>query len=110
MKTDLVLTMGEYLAMCCDVSKHVSPPARGAHHIPITADGDIGPKNGAQACRCDRWGHPCAGCTDDKQGQRAAVQDFTNREQNGIPDCNWRCRGDGTYAVIIVGCLKQPEW
>ena len=24
-------------------------------------------------CNCDRWGHPCAGCTEDKQGQRATV-------------------------------------
>jgi hypothetical protein len=81
MKTDLVLTMGEYLAMCCDVPKHVNPPARGAHHIPITAEGDVGTKNDGHGCRCDRWGHPCPNCTDDKQGQRATVQDFGNKEQ-----------------------------
>jgi len=81
MKTDLVLTMDEYLAMCCDIPKHVNPPTRGAHHIPITAEGDFGPNNEARACRCDRWGHPCPGCTGQNHGQRAPVQDFGNKEQ-----------------------------
>ena len=80
MKTDLVLTMGEYLAMCCDVPKHGNPPGRDAHHIAITAEGDIGPNTKAQACRCDRWGHPCPGCIDDKQAQHVTVQDFGNKE------------------------------
>ena len=66
MKTDLVLTMDEYLAMSCDTPKHINPPTRGAHHIPITAAGDFGPNNEARACRCDRWGHPSPGYTDPK--------------------------------------------
>jgi hypothetical protein len=81
MKTGLVLTMDEYLAMSCDIPKHVNPPTRGAHHVPITAEDDFGPNNEPRAGRCDRWGHPCPGCTGDKQGQRATVQDFGNKEQ-----------------------------
>lgn len=81
MKTDLVLTMGECLAICCNFPKYVNPPATGARHIPVTSEGDIGPKNKAPACRCDRWGHPYPGCTDDKQGQHATVQALGNKEQ-----------------------------
>lgn len=80
MKTDLVLTMGEYLAMCCDVPKQVNPPARDARHIPITTESDLKRNDEADRCRCDRWGHPCDGCTRHKQGQRASVQDFANKE------------------------------
>jgi hypothetical protein len=67
MKTDLVLTTGEYLAMCCDVPKRVNPPARDAHHIPITAESDIGPENKAPACRCDRWGHLSPSCPEERK-------------------------------------------
>lgn len=66
MKTDLVLTMDEYLNMCCGVPKHLNPPATDARHIPITAEGDIGPKSEAHGCRCDRWGHPCLGCVESR--------------------------------------------
>lgn len=31
-------------------------------------------------CNCDRWGHPCPGCTDHKQGQRATVQDLATKK------------------------------
>ena len=81
MKKDLVLTMGEDLAMCCDIPKHVNPPAREAHHIPITAESEIEPNNKSQACRCDRWGHPCPACTDQNHEQRTPVQDFDSKEQ-----------------------------
>jgi hypothetical protein len=82
MKTDLVLTIGEYLALCCDVPKHVIPPGRDARHIPITAEDDVEPNIETHGCRCDRWGHPRSGCTDQKheQLQCATVQDFANRE------------------------------
>lgn len=81
MKTDVVLTIDEYRALCCDVPKHVNPPARDARYIPITAEGDVELNTDANGCRCDRWGHPCPDCTDDKQAQCAAVQDFGNKEQ-----------------------------
>jgi hypothetical protein len=64
MKTDVVLTMREYLDMCCGVPKHVNPPARDAHHISITAERDLEPKHEARGCRCDRWGHPCPDCVE----------------------------------------------
>jgi hypothetical protein len=78
MKTDLVLTMGEYLAMYGDVPKHVNPPGKDARHIPVTAD--VKPRNEAHGCRCDRWGHPCPGYADQKQGQRATVQDLATKK------------------------------
>ena len=71
MKTDLVLTAGEYLAMCYDVPAHVNPPGKDARHIPITAGGDIGTKNEGHSCSCDRWGHPCPGCTEHKKEEHA---------------------------------------
>jgi hypothetical protein len=80
MKTDLVLTMGEYLAMCCDVPKQVNPPGKDARHIPITAEGDVETKNVGHGCRCDRWGHLCPSFTEYKQEQCAPVQDFGNKE------------------------------
>jgi hypothetical protein len=62
MKTDLALTMNEYLNLCCGIPKHMNPPTKNARHIPIMAEGDIGPRNEAPGCRCDRWGHPCPHC------------------------------------------------
>ncbi len=47
MKTDVVLTMNEYLDQCCIATKHVSPPAPDARHILITA-GD-NPDSGGEA-------------------------------------------------------------
>lgn len=66
MKTDLALTMDEYLSAYC-VTPHVKPPAKDARHVPITTEenGDLHPKN--RGCRCDRWGHPCAGCTENRK-------------------------------------------
>jgi hypothetical protein len=80
MKTDLVLTMDEYLAMSCDTPKHVNPPGNDARHIPITDGGDVGTKNEEQGCRCDRWGHPCPRCMEHEQLQCASVQNFGKRE------------------------------
>ena len=81
MKTDLVLTMDEYLAMSCGIAKHVNPPTRAAQHIPITAEGDFGASNEARARYCNRWSHPCPGCTDQNHGKRVPVQDLKNKEQ-----------------------------
>jgi hypothetical protein len=61
MKTDLVLTMDEYLKACCLSQHQVDPPAQDARHIPITTKHDGGPAR-EHGCRCDRWGHPCPGC------------------------------------------------
>ena len=62
MKTDVVLTMDEYLDLCCVAPKHVNPPAVDARHVPVAAEGDVDLKSEAHGCRCDRWGHPCPGC------------------------------------------------
>jgi hypothetical protein len=62
MKADVVLTMDEYLDQCCAFPKPVSPPAREARHVPITAENDLESGTEAHGCRCDRWGHPCPGC------------------------------------------------
>jgi len=56
MKTDVVLTMNEYLDQCCARAKPVSPLAPDARHIPITSEGDA--RSEEHGCRCDRWGHP----------------------------------------------------
>jgi hypothetical protein len=58
MKTDVVLTMDEYLDQCCGLAKPISPSARDARHVPITAENELGSGTEAHACRCDRWGHP----------------------------------------------------
>ena len=62
MKTDVVLTMDEYLDQCCGLPRSVSPPARQARHVPITAESDLELPAETHGCRCDRWGHPCPGC------------------------------------------------
>ena len=74
MKTDVVLTMNEYLDQCC-VWKSVSPPASDARHVPITAENDLDSGGEAHRCRCDRWGHPCPGCVESRHEaeQNAAV-------------------------------------
>jgi len=63
MKTDLVLTMDEYLNAWC-VAPRVKPPAKDARHVPITAQDNIDLHPEKRGCRCDRWGHPCVDCTD----------------------------------------------
>ena len=75
MKTDLVLTTGEYLAMCCDVPKQVNPPARDAHHIPITAESDLKRNDEAHGCRCDRWGHVSPRCPEERNPRLCPASD-----------------------------------
>jgi hypothetical protein len=58
MKTDVVLTMDEYLEQCCVTTKHVRPAAPDARHVPITAENELDLSTEAHGCRCDRWGHP----------------------------------------------------
>ena len=75
MKTDVVLTMDEYLDQCCALAKPVSPPTRDARHVPITAENELDSGTEAHGCRCDRWGHPCPGCVESRHEaeQNAAV-------------------------------------
>ena len=61
MKTDLVLTIDEYLDECCVVPQRPSPPGRDARHVSITAE-QVDASAEVRGCRCDRWGHPCPGC------------------------------------------------
>jgi hypothetical protein len=62
MKTDVVLTMNEYLDQCWIPPKRVIPPARDARHVPITAENELDSGTEAHGCTCDRWGHPYPGC------------------------------------------------
>ena len=75
MKTDTVLTTDEYFAACCAVPKHVNPPARNARHIPITGEEDIDLRNKKHGCRCDRWGHPCPNCLEQRKPRLCAAAD-----------------------------------
>jgi len=73
MKTDFVLTMDEYLDQCSALAKPVSPPARDARHVPITAENDLDSGRGAYGCRCDRWGHPCPNCVTPRRAKEQEV-------------------------------------
>jgi hypothetical protein len=73
MKTDTILTMDEYFADSCIATKHVNPPANNARHIPITNEGDIGPRSEEHAYRCDRWGHPA--CLEERKPRLCAAAD-----------------------------------
>ncbi len=81
MKTDVVLTMDEYLDQCCALPKPVSPAAPDARHVPITAEDDIDLKREAHGCRCDRWGHLCHGCLEPDVQTRTASDDFASVKQ-----------------------------
>ena len=61
MKTDLVLTIDEYLDECCVVPQRPSPPGRDARHISITAEDQVDSSVEVHSCRCDQWGHPYSG-------------------------------------------------
>jgi len=63
MKTDVVLTMDEYLNACC-VTPGVKPPGKDARHVAITTEDNTDLHRKERGCRCDRWGHPCLGDTD----------------------------------------------
>jgi hypothetical protein len=73
MKTDVVLTMNEYLDQCWVPPKPVSPPARDARHVPITAGNELDSGTEAHRCQCDRWGHPCPVKSRHEAEQNAAV-------------------------------------
>jgi hypothetical protein len=79
MKTDLVLTMDEYLDQCCIATKRVSPPAPDARHISIRAGDNLDLNAGEHGCRCDRWGHPCPNCVTPR---RAKEQEVTSLAEN----------------------------
>jgi hypothetical protein len=56
MKTDVVLTMNEYLDQCWIPPKRVIPPARDARHVPITAENELDSGTEAHGCTCDSLG------------------------------------------------------
>jgi hypothetical protein len=66
MKTDVVLTMNEYLDQCWVLPKPVSRPSSDARHVPITGEKEPDSGGEAHGCRCDRWGHPCPGCVESR--------------------------------------------
>jgi hypothetical protein len=72
MKTDLVLTMDEYLN-AWPLTPRVKAPAKDARHIPIT--GDIDSRNKEHSCRCDRWGHPRPNCLEKRKPRLCAAAD-----------------------------------
>jgi hypothetical protein len=78
MKTDLVLTIDEYLDECCVVPQRLSPPGRDARHISITADSSVE----VHSCRCDQWGHPCADCL--KSGNAGNGQNVNALQENKL--------------------------
>jgi hypothetical protein len=76
MKTDLVLTMNEYLNEASVVPKRISPPAADARHIPIAEADDLRSDKGPHMCRCDRWGHPFPDGIERKPETRVASPKF----------------------------------
>ena len=66
MKTDVVLTMDEYLKACC-VAQVVRPPGKDARHVPITTQNVVDRHCKKHGCRCDRWGHPCPDCVENER-------------------------------------------
>ena len=76
MKTDVVLTMDEFLNACCAVPHHIKPPADGVRHVPIAEQKDVHIGNNGHSCNCDRWGHPCANCVEPKIQPRSELPAF----------------------------------
>ena len=82
MKTDVVLTMNEYLDQCWVPPKPVIPPARDARHVPITTENELDSGGEAHGCRCDRWDHPCPACVESRheaEENAAVFGGVTNR-------------------------------
>jgi len=75
MKTDVVLTMDEYLDQCCIATKHVNLPAPDARHILITVGDNPGSGEGLHGCRCDRLGHPSPGCREERKPRLCPAAD-----------------------------------
>jgi hypothetical protein len=73
MKTDVVLTMKEYLNGCCGAPHHIKAPAKDARHVPIAAEKDVHAGTKARNCTCDRWGHPCPDCDERKIQPKAEL-------------------------------------
>ena len=115
MKTDVVLTMDEYLDQCCAFPKPVSPPAREARHVPITAEKDLESSTEAHSCRCDRWGRIRISDVSTLRTRPSRTRQFL---------VGWQIRGKqmeylivlgvvatmALYTLIIARCLRAPEW
>ena len=76
MKTDRALTVQECLDEWFAVPTHVNAPGTNAHQIPVTAQEDVEVTIEVHGCRCDRWGHPCAGCFNKRKEPDTARSDF----------------------------------
>jgi hypothetical protein len=66
MKTDVALTMDEYLNACYVAPHHIKPPAKDARPVPVAEEKDVELGANARSCNCDRWGHPCPSCVERK--------------------------------------------
>lgn len=64
MKTDVVLTMDEFLHECRCAATNAKVPARNARRIPVEAPKDVEIEREGRGCRCDRWGHSCTECVE----------------------------------------------
>ena len=80
MKTDLLLTMDEYLDRCSVVPQRPSPPGRDARHVSITAEEQVDSSAEARGCRCDRWGHPCPGCLKSRPASEQEIATLAERK------------------------------
>jgi hypothetical protein len=84
MKTDLVLTMDEYLKAWCVAPHDVNRPAKDARRVPITTRDEVDLDRREHGCRCDRWGHPCPNCVDKRNLQASpACHDFSAANNGG---------------------------
>jgi hypothetical protein len=110
MKTDLVLTIDEYLDECCVVPQRPSPPGRDARHVAITAEEQVDASVEAPGCRCDRWGHPCADCLKSlKAGNGQNVNALQENKMDYLIVLGVLSTM-ALYALLIERCLRDAEW
>ena len=81
MKTDLLLTMDEYLDRCCVVPQRLSLPGRDARHVSITTEEQVDASAEVRGCRCDRWGHPCPGCLKSQAASEQEIATLAERKE-----------------------------
>ena len=81
MKTDLLLTMDEYLDRCCVVPQRLGPPDCDARHVAITAEEQVDASAEVLGCQCDRWGHPCPGCLKSQAANEQEIATLAERKE-----------------------------